>query len=364
MSTYKYIGYPIWEFSNLGFPVSGGKLFTYTAGTTTKQSAWADVNGVSVLPNPIILDSQGRPTSDGSTITPVFGLVGESYRLVLANATDTDPPTSPIWSADNQVLGDTTNLNPFTSIASNTLSLKNTQLTDDLGQTALTITEGAASSVNWITITPAAAGNPPEIQSAGGDTNQGITVLAKGTGGVVLGSPAGSLPMAWEAGSTVNLLSHSIPSITSPRTVTWPDNSFNLTSGAFHFTDATGTSLVSGTATLMKMDQVDFDVNGWHVVSGRYAPLVSGYYQINATVGINTTAANNTVQVYIYKNGVQYNIVSYYVPATTFVSLPISDVVNMNGAGDYITIMAQQQGGTTVSTIAGGSTFSGYHIPS
>ncbi len=101
MTTYNYGLYPIWQFYNNGAPVAGGKLFTYIAGTTTKQSAYAD-NAGTALSNPIILDSQGRPTTNGTTITPVFLQVGQSYKFVLAPSTDTDPPSSPIWTADNQ----------------------------------------------------------------------------------------------------------------------------------------------------------------------------------------------------------------------------------------------------------------------
>jgi hypothetical protein len=101
MTTYTYAEYPIWQFYNNGEPVAGGQLFCYQAGTTTKQAAYADISGTSIS-NPIILDSQGRPTTNGTTITPVFLQVGQSYKFVLAASTDTDPPSSPIWTADNQ----------------------------------------------------------------------------------------------------------------------------------------------------------------------------------------------------------------------------------------------------------------------
>ncbi|MFA6204459.1 MAG: hypothetical protein WC710_14875, partial [Gallionella sp.] len=71
---------------NNGDPVVGGKLFTYAAGSTTKQATYTDSTGTTANTNPIILDASGR--------TP-YGVWYESgliYKEVLAIATDTDPP--------------------------------------------------------------------------------------------------------------------------------------------------------------------------------------------------------------------------------------------------------------------------------
>lgn len=86
-----------------GDPVVGGKLFTYAAGSSTKQATYTDNTGTTANTNPIILDSAGR--------TP-YGVWYESgliYKEVLALSTDTDPPTSPIYTADVLVgVNDTT----------------------------------------------------------------------------------------------------------------------------------------------------------------------------------------------------------------------------------------------------------------
>lgn len=80
-------------FDNAGNPLSGGKLFTYVTGTTTKLATYTDVTGGAQNTNPIILDFRGeaRIWLD-QTLT---------YRFVLAPANDTDPPTNPIWSVDD-----------------------------------------------------------------------------------------------------------------------------------------------------------------------------------------------------------------------------------------------------------------------
>lgn len=47
-------------FTNNGVPLTGGKLYTYAAGTTTPQATYTSSSGVTAHTNPIILDSAGR----------------------------------------------------------------------------------------------------------------------------------------------------------------------------------------------------------------------------------------------------------------------------------------------------------------
>jgi len=47
-------------FTNNGVILSGGKIYTYTAGTTTNQATYTSSNGGTAHTNPIILDSAGR----------------------------------------------------------------------------------------------------------------------------------------------------------------------------------------------------------------------------------------------------------------------------------------------------------------
>jgi hypothetical protein len=78
---------------NNGNPLAGGKLFTYAAGTTTKQNSYTDATGATPNTNPVILDSRGESS--------VWLDQTLAYKVVLAPATDTDPPTNPIWTIDN-----------------------------------------------------------------------------------------------------------------------------------------------------------------------------------------------------------------------------------------------------------------------
>ena len=47
-------------FTNSGVPLTGGKLYSYAAGTTTPQVTYTSSSGVTAHTNPIILDSAGR----------------------------------------------------------------------------------------------------------------------------------------------------------------------------------------------------------------------------------------------------------------------------------------------------------------
>ena len=79
-------------FTTAGVPAVGYKVFTYLAGTTTKEPTYSEVTLTTANANPIVLDSGGRAT--------IF-LDAKSYKFVFSPPTDTDPPTSAIWTQDN-----------------------------------------------------------------------------------------------------------------------------------------------------------------------------------------------------------------------------------------------------------------------
>lgn len=79
-------------FGNDGAPLVGGKLFTYLSGTSTKTATYTDSGGLTQNTNPIVLDYRGECRL---WIDPQ-----QSYTFVLAPATDTDPPTMPIWTVN------------------------------------------------------------------------------------------------------------------------------------------------------------------------------------------------------------------------------------------------------------------------
>jgi hypothetical protein len=87
------IGGAGWQFfDNNGAPLTGGKLYTYAAGTTTSQTTYTTNSGSTAHANPIILDSAGRVSAGGQ----IWLTVGLSYKFVLKTSVDVQ-----IWSADN-----------------------------------------------------------------------------------------------------------------------------------------------------------------------------------------------------------------------------------------------------------------------
>jgi hypothetical protein len=92
-----------WQFfDNNGNPLSGGKLFTYAAGTTTNQATYTSSSGNTAHTNPIILDSAGRVSGSSE----VWLTNGQRYKFLLKTSADVQ-----LWSADN-----VSGINDFTSL--------------------------------------------------------------------------------------------------------------------------------------------------------------------------------------------------------------------------------------------------------
>lgn len=84
------------EHDSSGNPVGGGKLFFYEVGTSTKKTTYSDKALTSANANPVVADSAGRFDNiytDGA------------YKVVLAPSTDSDPPTSAIYTEDDVSFG-------------------------------------------------------------------------------------------------------------------------------------------------------------------------------------------------------------------------------------------------------------------
>jgi len=77
-------------FDDSGNPLSGGLLYSYSAGTTTPAATYTSNTGLVLNSNPIVLDSAGRPTSQ------IWLTNFNAYKFVLQNSTYVQ-----IWSMDN-----------------------------------------------------------------------------------------------------------------------------------------------------------------------------------------------------------------------------------------------------------------------
>lgn len=71
-------------FDNNGNVLSGGKIYTYVAGTTTPQVTYTTSSGSTAHANPIVLDSAGRVPSGGE----IWLTSGVAYKFVVKTSTD------------------------------------------------------------------------------------------------------------------------------------------------------------------------------------------------------------------------------------------------------------------------------------
>ena len=79
---------PIWGagaqlFDNSGNVLSGGKIYTYAAGTTTPATTYTSSSGITANSNPIILNSAGRVPYE------IWLTDGVVYKFVLKDSNDT-----------------------------------------------------------------------------------------------------------------------------------------------------------------------------------------------------------------------------------------------------------------------------------
>jgi hypothetical protein len=70
-------------FDNSGNILSGGKIYTYAAGTTTPQTTYTSSSGSTAHTNPIILDSAGRVPGGEIWLTDSL-----SYKFTIQNSTN------------------------------------------------------------------------------------------------------------------------------------------------------------------------------------------------------------------------------------------------------------------------------------
>lgn len=70
-------------FDNSGVILSGGKLYSYAAGTTTPQATYTSASGATAHTNPIVLNSAGRVSTGEIWLT-----AGSNYKFALYTSTD------------------------------------------------------------------------------------------------------------------------------------------------------------------------------------------------------------------------------------------------------------------------------------
>lgn len=71
-------------FTNTGAVLTGGKLYTYAAGTTTPAVTYTSSNGLTAWTNPVVLDAAGRVPGSGE----IWLTGGVRYKFVLKDSND------------------------------------------------------------------------------------------------------------------------------------------------------------------------------------------------------------------------------------------------------------------------------------
>jgi microcystin-dependent protein len=107
-----------------GAPLVGGLLYTYAAGTTTPLATYTDNSGISLNPNPVVLNARGEAS---------VWLGANTYKFKLADSNNNE-----IWTVDN-ISAPTSALSPVLS--------GNVVINTDSSNTALTITQTGTGAV-------------------------------------------------------------------------------------------------------------------------------------------------------------------------------------------------------------------------
>lgn len=109
-------------FDDNGNPLSGGKVYTYTAGTTTPAATYTTSAGTVANTNPIILDAAGRtPNEIWLTIGTLYKFIVKTSTDVLVGTYDGIPSINDPYSI-NSLLGSITGTNTIAATATPTIT--------------------------------------------------------------------------------------------------------------------------------------------------------------------------------------------------------------------------------------------------
>jgi hypothetical protein len=123
---------------------------------------------------------------------------------------------------------------------------------------------------------------------------------------------------------------------------------------AFSVYQTTGTSINTGTESLVTFDTEEFDTNN-NFASSRFTPTVAGYYQLNGSVRVDSLNTTSFIYACIYKNGSPYKYGEILVsaPSTYNYQCIVSSLGYANGSTDYYELYLYQSSGVTKTTGTG-----------
>ena len=127
---------PIWGagaqlLDNSGNVLSGGKIYTYAAGTTTPAATYTSSNGITANSNPIIANAAGRLADE------VWLTYDQNYKFVLKDSNDTLIATydniPPIAAANSipLIIANSLTISTFSGTGSQTAYILSSAPTDE-----------------------------------------------------------------------------------------------------------------------------------------------------------------------------------------------------------------------------------------
>lgn len=280
---------PQWVDSS-GQPAVGDQIFFYVAGSNSKQATYTTAAGTTANANPIVLNALGQPS------TEIWFTAGQTYKMVWAPSTDTDPPTSPIRTWDNlSGMGDVDATQVFdqwiaysaaaTYISSTSFSVAGNQTaTFQIGRRVKTTNSGGTVVYSTITNSVFGAVTTVTLANDSGALDSGLSAVAYG----VISATSTSAPTTLaRSGANTDITSLASPAIASATATTQSaaDNSTKVATTAY--VDRLGAKIQPITA--------DVNSSGGAPASGMIVTLNSTALSFRSTTLNSGTATTRTV---------------------------------------------------------------------
>lgn len=182
-------------FGTDGTPLVGGKIYTYSAGTTTPLATYTDSGGLTANTNPIILDSLGQADIWLTTATSYKFSVYTSANVLLYTVDSIAAPVDYLTFASPPPIGSTTpNTGAFTTLTATTLNATTANVTGVTTTGTLTFSGGGSmtkpSEVAIKSISASVASSALTISASALSLDFRSTTLTSGTITTVAGTPA------------------------------------------------------------------------------------------------------------------------------------------------------------------------------
>jgi hypothetical protein len=281
-----------------GNPISGGKLYTYEAGTTTPLDTYINDALTTTAPNPIVLSSAGMMTTNGVDEGPIY-VAPDNYRLVLRSSDD----ATTYFDIDDLTVIDP---DTATAVAAETITSNTTVASSDLDRPFL-----VNSSSGDVTITADSetlgSGFIFHVKKTSSDANSGIV---SGTGVQVIdGSATFTLDSQYDSATFISngAAGWSILAQTLDTSTLVSDNAIqrvqvSLTAGRLEYSSATTIVLKQ-----YKGAYICFPYGTSRLIPSAGVSAVYNNANIDG-VAASTLTADTTYYVYAWDNGGEIKI--------------------------------------------------------